>query len=329
MIGKGSKLIIAMTFGLLLFLSRAQASFVDSYLLAHPTIMTHEISQMLSERCGAYTHQYSECRYVGPELFRFLDISPILIPVSETQKVNYIFTFKKHLDLFKNSPSVLAFLLDLQRELQKLNQDIETYRFILPESIKPFDLGEFAQPYFATRSEMLLVLATLFQDMPRGSVQVRYLMQNHSDKPFVDLLSNVLQQIANVRMWNGKMSLTVFGIPFLNTKVYHLLVPAAIADHLKSKGISVRVAYASALIFNYLYKAKDAINPLMLTVREPIKILSQDNIGDIIAGEMGARLGAGMPPLDEQDLQFKSVVLGAQVTKYLVDALTGPWEQKK
>lgn len=319
-----AKTILSMTFAMGPQLARA--SFVDNFLLSHPGLMTREVSTVLGDRCGAYTREYSDCRFASQELFRFLDLATVLVQDSPKEKPQkYIVSFKKHLDELKQSAAVSIFLTDLLRELKVLNQDIETYQFIMPESIKTFDLGEFARPYFSSREEALLVLATLFQDMPRGSVQVRYLNQRAEDFAFAELLQKVLRQVANTRMGNAPLPITVFGFPLLNAKIYHFLVPAAVASHLRSKGVSARVSMATGFIFNYLYEAKDAMNPLFLPAFEPSQIKDPDSINDVLAGELGARLGAGFDVLDKSHLEFKKQGLKKHVLQYMWDTLRRPW----
>lgn len=315
---KNSKLIFFL--GLWLFCLGAQASFVDSYLLSHPKIMIRQVSRLLAKRCAIYTRDAEQCELAADEMFRYLDIAPITIRLSNLGPVQYIVTFKSQLDQLKSMPGIINFLTDLHSQLEIHINNIKIYRFVFPENITPFDIGLFAKDYFKSQELALSALAVLFQDMPSSSVQIRYLVQQPENRVLAKLLSQVMAQISELGAIKGRLPLEVFGRQFASQRIYHLLVPAAISQRLRQQGFSIRVAMATAFLFNYLYEAKDVLNPLLLQLVEPSSIQSHVTAGDILDGELGARLGVGVGLLPTGSLDQKRALMKESASQYLIRA---------
>lgn len=263
------------------------------FLLANPEIMKQQVGFLLRSRCLSYVGDI-QCANAAKQLIEDLHIEPLEIEDPTTgKKLPYIVTFTDELrDIYKD-PRLPSFLLDLENQLIELQGSIDSYQFIAPKLIKPFDMGYFTVRHFGSFETSLKVLATLFQDIPVSIVQIHYLHNTYGDTPMVRQLYSVLKRIADMQNIRVQFPLKVFDKTFYGTTIYHTLVPAYLANKLHARGYAAQTAFFTAFVFNYIYEAGEAGGSFKTYMMEPGSLARTDTQNDIRAGELGALLGIG------------------------------------
>ena len=282
-----------------------------AFLLANPDILKQQLSFILKSRCSTYVNDV-QCGNAAKQLVEDLHIESLELEEPTTgKKLAYIITLTDELREIYKDPRLNFFLQDLETQLTQMHESINSYQFIAPKLIKPFDLGYFTMKHFGNFEMSLKVLATLLQDIPQSVIQVKYLYDTYGDTPTVRQLYKILQQIAELQNIRTKVPLLLFKQPFYGSKIYHALVPAYLANRLHARGYSAQTAFFNSFAFNYVYEAGEAYGNFKTYFTEPKSLPRTDTQDDIRAGEFGALLGVGhsekfMPEEKARDLLTKS-----------------------
>jgi hypothetical protein len=225
-----------------------------------------------------------------PKLFTFV------LPESGSE-VHWTVVFGDELQALILDPRVSDFLISLKESM---------------DSPQPADLYETAKKFAGSDYEALRWIAILFQDTSKPKTHIQFLKVTNPE-PSDLLRKNVMSLVAAIDRMNEILSHGDSGIRLYPDRVearnragfspalYHYYVPAYVSARSVSNGSPVVSSFFVSFIFNYLYEAIEAGNPVLRGIWEPSS-MSMDSVKDVYMGYVGAYGGAELKP-DEWNIE--------------------------
>lgn len=269
------------------------------FLGSNRTIRSYGLHHLLNIRCQRYLPRAErrECGQAVWQMIQQLDFD-VLFPEQNISREALLppfllVAFKQDLLQHLNDEKIARYLTTLANELEKHSYN----------PLSPFRLWDFTLTFHQGNQKVASqTLAVLFQDTSASQMHLEYLArQNFPGSRFFDtnimLLSRSIEILNRIQQESPETYSTLTyptGLAGLfNNNIYHFYVPRHLAASLRQKGLSPRMAGIAPFMMTLTYEFITSGNDFTYLWRDPAQLGSEWTVKDILAGQTGARMGAG------------------------------------